>query len=596
MASSSVTRSRDVKLQGVAASPGIAVGHVLRLDERGRHQFYYIGVSAAQARTEVRRLREALEEASVQLQDIKVRLAKELGYEHSFILDAHLLMLEDKRLIQELEHEIRTTRVNAEWAVRSVADRAIEAYKQVNDPYLRERTSDLEDVATRLLTILSGHDKFDLSQLDQDVIIVAQNIWPSTVAELDFRHVLGFATNTGGLTSHSAIIARSLGIPAVVGLHDVTRLAKTGNLILIDGAAGQVILRPTKAVVRAHLEKRELDDGRVAPRGAVTAQAAETIDGVRITLRANVELSTEIESLKLFGAEGIGLYRSEFLFLNRLPELPGENEQYEVYRKLAEVTGEQGANIRVFDLGGDKLTLEGFEAEQNPALGLRAIRLSLKAEHVFRTQLRAILRANLHGRLRVVLPLVSTIGELREAKRIIAEVKQDMAEARIEHNAALPIGVMIEVPAAALMADVFAREVDFLSVGTNDLIQYILAVDRANENVAYLYQPLHPAILRTLSHLVRVAEAQQVPLELCGEMAADPLQAIALIGLGIRTLSLVPGSIPLVKNAIRSIEFDRVRSLMRDAMKLTSSADVEELLARELPQQAPRFFSALSRA
>jgi phosphotransferase system enzyme I (PtsI) len=595
MASSSATRSRDVKLQGVPASPGIAVGRVLRLDERGRHQFYYIGVSAAQARMEVRRLRAALEEARNQLRDIKVRLAEELGYEHSFILDAHLLMLEDPRLIQELENEIRTRRVNAEWAVRSVADRAITVYKQVSDPYLRERTSDLEDVATRLLTILSGHDKFDLSKLDQDVIIVAKNIWPSTVAELDFGHVLGFATNTGGLTAHSAIIARSLRIPAVVGLHDVTRLAKTGNLIVVDGVAGEVVLRPTKSVLNAYLEKREREDRYRVRNGAQAAgQSAETIDGVRMTLRANVELPTEIESLGLFGAEGIGLYRSEFLFLNRLPELPGEDEQYEVYRKLAEATGEPGANIRVFDLGGDKLTLAGFEAEQNPALGLRAMRLSLKVEHVFRTQLRAVLRANLHGHLRVVLPLISTITELRDAKRIIADVKQQLADAQIEHNADLPIGVMIEVPAAALMADVFAREADFLSVGTNDLIQYILAVDRANENVAHLYQPLHPAILRTIAHLVRVAEAAQVPLELCGEMAADPLQAIALIGLGIRTLSLVPGSIPLVKNAIRSVEFDRVRSLMKEAMKLTSSTEVEDLLARELPHQAPRFFAAWS--
>jgi phosphotransferase system enzyme I (PtsI) len=594
MASSSVTRSRDVKLQGVPASPGVAVGRVLRLDERGRHQFYYIGVSATQARLEVRRLRDAVQEAREQLKEIRVRLAEELGYEHSFILDAHLLMLEDARLIEELEHDIRSRRVNAEWAVRSVTDRAIQAYKQVNDPYLRERNSDLEDVSTRLLTILSGNDQFNLSKLDQDVIIVAKNIWPSTVAELDFKHVLGFATNTGGLTSHSAIIARSLGIPAVVGLHDVTRVAKTGNSIIIDGSEGCVILRPTKSIVAEYRAKRRREARRRVGPGEESSKAAETTDGVRITLRANVELATEIESLRLFGAEGVGLYRSEFLFLTRLPELPGEDEQYEVYRKLAEVTGDAGANIRIFDLGGDKLTLEGFEAEQNPALGLRAIRLSLKAEHVFRTQIRAILRANLHGRLRVVLPLISTITELRAAKRIIADVKEEMAEARVEHNADLPIGVMIEVPAAALMADVFAREADFLSVGTNDLIQYILAVDRANENVTHLYQPLHPAILRTIAYLVKVAETQHVPLELCGEMAADPLQAIALVGLGIRTLSLAPGSIPLVKNVIRSVELERVRSLMKDAMKLTSANEVEDLLARELPRQAPRFFAAWS--
>ncbi|HEY3138756.1 MAG TPA: phosphoenolpyruvate--protein phosphotransferase [Blastocatellia bacterium] len=590
MASSSVTRSRDVKLQGIPASPGIAVGQVLRLDERGRHHFYYTGVSPARSRTEVRRLREAFDEARAQLQEIKVRLAEELGYEHSFILDAHLLMLEDEQLIKELEHEIRVRRVNAEWAVRSVADRAIEVYKQVNDPYLRERTSDLEDVATRLLTVLSGHDKFDLSQLDQDVIIVANNIWPSTIAELDFNHVLGFATDAGGLTSHSAIIARSVGIPAVVGLHDITRLTKTGNSIVIDGASGEVILRPTKAVLQIYRQKQQTE-AKVKEPVAERAQLAETRDGVRVTLRANVELPSEIESLALFGAEGIGLYRSEFLFLTQLPELPGEDEQYEVYRKLAEATGDAGANIRVFDLGGDKLTLEGFEAEQNPALGLRAIRLSLKVEHIFRTQLRAILRANMHGHLRVVLPLISTIAELRDAKRIISDVKQELAEARIEHNASLPIGVMIEVPAAAMMADLFAREADFLSVGTNDLIQYILAVDRINENVAHLYQPLHPAVLRIIAQLVQATDAAGVPLELCGEMAADPLQAIALIGLGIRTLSLVPGSVPLVKNAIRSIELDHARALMKEALKLTSASEVEEMLARELPRQASRFFA-----
>jgi phosphotransferase system enzyme I (PtsI) len=344
----------------------------------------------------------------------------------------------------------------------------------------------------------------------------------------------------------------------------------------------------------SYIGKRKKEADSRTRTAADTTQAAETIDGTRITLRANVELPTEIESLRLFGAEGIGLYRSEFLFLNRLPDLPGEDEQFEVYRKLAEQTGELGANIRVFDLGGDKLTLAGFETERNPALGLRAIRLSLKAEHVFRTQLKAILRANLHGHLRVVLPLISTITELREAKRIIADVKQEMAEARVEHNADLPLGVMIEVPAAAMMGDVFAREADFLSIGTNDLIQYILAVDRANENVAHLYQPLHPAILRTIADLVRVAEAEKVPLELCGEMAADPLQAIALIGLGIRILSLVPGSIPLVKNAVCSVELERVRMLMKEAMTLTSSAEVEELLARELPRQAPRFFQTWS--
>ncbi|HMG33168.1 MAG TPA: phosphoenolpyruvate--protein phosphotransferase [Blastocatellia bacterium] len=597
MASSNNSASRDLKLQGIAASPGIALATVLRLDERGRHQFYYIDVSSAQVRREVRRLNDALDEARSQLKNIKVRLDEELGYEHSYILDAHLLMLEDKRLLAEIEHEITSRRVNAEWAVRSVMDRAISIYKQVEDAYLRERTSDLEDIATRLLTILSGHDQFNLSKLDQDVVIVAKNIWPSTVAELDFKHVLGFATTSGGLTSHSAIIARALGIPAVVGVTDLTRRARTGNQILIDGSSGEVILRPSKAVVRLYLKRREEEEKRthktrVTGSPGAAAEESTTLDGVQITLRANVELPGEIASLRRFGARGIGLYRSEFMFLNRLPDLPSEQEQYELYRSLAEASGEDGANIRVFDLGGDKLSLPGFEAEQNPALGLRAIRLSLISENIFKTQLRAILRANAAGRLRVVFPLISTINELREVKKIIAEVKSELTEAGVEHNGSLPMGVMIEVPAAALMVDLFARESDFLSIGTNDLIQYLLAVDRANGNVAHLYQPLHPAVLRTINWLSRAAREARVPIELCGEMAADPIQAIVLIGLGIRTLSLAPPSIPLVKRAVRSIECKAVASLMKDALKLGTATEVEDLLKRELPRQAPRFFSA----
>ena len=591
MASSNNRRLRDVKLQGLAASPGVAVGRVLRLDERGRHQFYYYTVPASQVGREVSRLLGAFAEARAQLEEIKSRVARELGYEHSYILDAHLMMLEDRGLPVEVEQEIRTRKINAEWALRDVTDRVINAYKQVSDVYLRERASDIEDVAGRLLTILSGRTEFEVSTLDKDVVLVAKDIWPSTIAEFNFNHVLGFATDAGGMTSHAAIIARALRVPAVVGLHDVTRHVRSGDAIAIDGAAGEVTLRPTKAVIRSYVEKR---DAQRRLRPAAPSEPAETLDGVRITLRANVELSGEIESLALFGAEGIGLYRSEFMFLHRLPELPSEDEQYEVYRGLAEATGEAGANIRIFDLGGDKLTLDGFEPEQNPALGLRAIRLSLRAEHVFRTQLRAVLRANLHGRLRVVLPLISTITELREAKRIIAEVKSAMADAGVEHNANLPVGVMIEVPAAALMADLFAREADFLSIGTNDLTQYLLAVDRANENVAHLYQPLHPAVLRTIAHLGRTAQTAAVPLELCGEMAADPVQAVALIGLGIRVLSMAPGSIPQVKNAVRSVEMTNLTALMSRALKLSSASEVEELLAQELPRQAPLFFSALA--
>ena len=586
--------SRDVRVQGVAASPGVAVGRALRLDERGKHQFYYTAISGAQVRRETRRLRDAFAEARAQLQEIQKRLETQLRSGHSYILDAHLMILADDRFQSEIRREIRGRLINAEWAVRSVTDRLVAAYRQVQDSYLRERSTDIEDIALRLLANLSGHTEFNLSELTEDVIVIAEDVLPSTVAELNFNRVLGFATDAGGIASHSAIIARALNIPAVVGLHNFTRQVRTGDAMIIDGGAGEVLLRPTKPVIRQYLRKREDEARLLRQTRVVSPEPAQTLDGTRITLRANVELPNEIRSLSLFGAEGIGLYRSEFMFLTRLPQLPDEEEQFQTYAMLGEESGDEGANIRVFDLGGDKLSLPGFAPETNPAFGLRAVRLSLHAQSVFRTQLRAILRANVRGNLRVVLPLVSTVTELRLAKQIIEQVKRELAAAAVAHNPELKIGVMIEVPAAAMLADIFAREADFLCVGTNDLIQYLLAVDRANENVAYLYQPLHPALLRTLAHLVRVAGTVRVPLEVCGEMAANPLQAVALVGLGVRSLSLVPAAIPLIKNAIRSVEEARVRGLMSEAMKLATASEVEELLARELPRQAPQFFSELA--
>jgi phosphotransferase system enzyme I (PtsI) len=588
------TNLRDVKMQGMAASSGVAVGRALRLDEKGKQQIYYVVVSSGQVRGEVRRLREAVAEARAQLTEIKSKLARDLGIEHSYILDSHLMMLDDGRFQGELKQEIRTRKINAEWAVRAVTDRIVSAYKQVQDSYLRERSTDLEDVAARLINILSGQAKFTPSELNEKVIIVAEDILPSTVAELDFNNVLGFATNSGGMTSHSAIIARALSIPAVVGLRNITEKVKSNEAIVIDGTAGEVILRPTKTVIRDYLEKSEREATRRARPTTQPSEPTATLDGVRIKLRANLELPNEIVSLPLFGAEGIGLYRSEFMFLNRLPNLPDEEEQCLLYSWLAESTGEEGASIRIFDLGGDKLSLQGFEGEANPALGMRAIRLSLRATNIFKTQLRAIFRANLQGNLRIILPLVTTLDELRQAKQIIEEVKHELKEEHVKHNPNAKLGVMIEVPAAALMAEVFAREADYLCVGTNDLIQYLLAVDRANENVSHLFQPLHPALLKLIAHLVRTAETENKPLEVCGEMASDPVHAIALIGLGVRTLSMVPASIPLIKNALAAIDIGRARALMNEAIKLTSAGEVAELLARELPRQAPRFFSALA--
>jgi len=584
-------RSHNTKFKGLGVSPGVAIGTALRLDERNGKLLQSELKDATQIKTEIRRLHRAIDTAREQLLAIKERIERELGAEHSYILDAHILMLEDCRLIEEIERIIRSERVNAEWAVKTVTDRLLAVYASIKDDYLRERGSDIEDVAGRLIRVLSGERTANLSNLKNDVIIIADEIPPSYAAELDFSRVLAFATDVGGWTSHTAIIARSLGIPAVVGLHDISARINTGDTVVIDGTEGIVILDPSRATVRQYRARRARQRRQLSE--VLKSQLpAITTDGQSFTLRANIELPSEIEAIDRFGAEGIGLFRSEFLFLNSLPDLPQEEEQFAFYRRLAEVTGEDGACIRTFDLGGDKAGLTDFEDEKNPALGLRAIRLSLKMENIFRTQLRAILRASAYGRLRIMLPLISSIAELRAAKKIVEEVKDELRREGTAFDEKIPVGVMIEVPSAVLSADLLAREADFFSIGTNDLIQYTLAVDRTNEQVAHLFQPLHPAILASLRMIAESARKAAIPVEVCGEMAANPIHAIVLMGFGLTCLSMTPASIPLIKNVIRAVSLQEVSKLADEiVMRFATSQEIEEFLFRELPRRFPHFFS-----
>jgi phosphotransferase system enzyme I (PtsI) len=512
-----------------------------------------------------------------------------LGEEHSFIFDAHLLMLEDEHLTRQIENFIREHHANAEWAVRDVTSHLLELYTQVTDDYLRERSSDVADVAHRLIKILSGTKARSLGKAAPNSILIADDLLPSAAAELDTKRILGFVTNVGGWASHTSIIARSLNIPAVAGLREITSRARSGETMIVDGTTGTVILRPSPETLRFYSEQQELQKQQQLSYIEERELPAVTLDGHQVALRANVELLEEIEIFHRFNAAGVGLYRSEFLFSNGLPS---EDEQYRAYKLLAEMTGEYGANIRTFDLGGDKLQLEGFKPERNPALGLRSIRLSLAVEHVFRTQVRAILRAAQHGKLKILLPFISNLDELRHAKQLIAEVERELRQAGVRHTEDVEIGVMIEIPAAVIMAEALAREADFFSLGTNDLTQTLLAVDRSNENVSALFDPLHPAVLRAIKHVADCAHQLRIPVNVCGEMAANPAQCIVLLGLGLDDLSMTPTAIPAIRRLVRSLELRKAQEIAEQAVKLNTPAEVNRYVQKQLSEFSAQLFAA----
>ncbi len=565
------------KMQGLGVSPGIGVGTIVRISAHGSRVFR-LRIDPDQVLTEIERLTTAIEKTKEQLSRLKTKLEQASGHAHAYILDAHLLMLEDRSLIEEIKSAIRGYCVNAEWAVKVITDRMLTVYAGIRDDYLRERGSDVKDVMDRLIRTLSGSQP--PRWLPQGAILVTEQILPSIVAEFNLDAVVGFAARTGGRTSHAAIIARSLGIPAIVGL-SVNTEVEAGAPAIIDGTSGALIVNPTDEIV-THYQQRKKETERLwCLMRDRTQLPAQTLDGVEITLRANIELPSEVKALSHYGAQGIGLFRTQYLFLPASSEPPPEEIQFNVYRQLAEACGADGVAIRTFDWAEATTRVHNDETETNPALGLRAIRFSLNAENTFRTQLRAILRAACFGRVRVVLPLISTIAELRRSRQLLQDIAQELRAEGIPHHENIPLGIMIEVPAAVMIADVLAAEADFFSLGTNDLIQYLLAVDRDNSRVAYLYKALHPALLRAVKKTVEAATAARIPIEVCGEMASDPLHALVLIGLGLRSLSMAPKTIPFVKEIIRSVEVQTLEKTLTRALELESTEQVEALLRQQ---------------
>lgn len=585
-------KRREERWQGLGVSDGIVVGRVLRI-HNGTRQVYRATLDERDVEREVRRLRAAVRLARRQLLAIKSRAEKELGTDHAYIFDAHLLMLEDRKLLDDVESFIRAERANAEWAIKVAADPILAVYAEIKDDYLRERGSDVEDVVQRILVALSGEPP-RYRKLTEDAVIVAEDLLPSAMAELDFEHARAIATDAGGWTSHTAIIARGLGIPAVVGLRDLHRHARTGDEIVIDALTGEAILHPSEATVKHY--RAAILSAVGGSRSTATAEGGQelphhhlrTTDGREIVLRANVELPAEYEGVARYGARGIGLFRSEFL-LTQGGAMPSEEAQYEAYVGVAELAGEEGATVRLFDLGGDKMGGAFAETERNPALGLRAIRFSLRHEDVLRTQARAVLRAAARGRLDIVLPMISDVLDVRRARRIIDD---ERARLETEGQATGPvrIGAMIEVPSAVLTAEKIAREVDFFSLGTNDLVQYLLAVDRGNDEVADWFRSLHPAVLGSISRTLLAAAAASIPAVVCGEMAATPAYAVVLVGLGATDLSMTASSIPRVRRTVAGIKYPDAVEVAARCLECETADDIEDVVREELSARWPHLF------
>jgi phosphotransferase system enzyme I (PtsI) len=565
---------QEIRFHGAGVSPGVARGtiHVVRddLEDVVRYK-----IEPSQIANEIGRFEAALIQTRVQILEMQQKIAESIGAKDAGIFDAHLLVVEDRTLIDEVLRKLQSDLCNVEWVFQEVATKYIETLSKIDDPYLRERALDIQDVMKRVIRNLQGKAPRPLFAMTEPHILVAHNLTPSDTATMHRDRVLGIATDLGSRTSHTAILARSLSIPAVVGLHDVTEKLETGQNVLVDGTNGLVIVDPTAETLAYYDELESRRIKVVAKLRELRETRSTTRDGRHIVLSANIELPDDVEAVAANGAEGIGLYRTEFLYLNRRT-LPSEDEQYETYRKVAERVAPNPLIIRTLDLGGDKLAPGTVETsdELNPFLGWRAIRLCLEHTDIFKTQLHAILRASVVGNVKLMFPMISGLDELRRAVSILHECRDELRRAGGEFSEAIECGAMIEIPSAAISADILAHEVDFFSIGTNDLIQYTIAVDRVNERIAHLYEPTHPAVLRLLKMIADAAHANDIWVGVCGEMAGDIALVPLLLGLGMDELSAAAILVPRVKRAVQSLTTTECRELVDQALRLQTASEI----------------------
>jgi len=584
----STSARRDVRTyKGIGVSPGIAIGRAVIIEKR-EASVYRVPIRDEEIAGEVSRFETALRKTHDQLLELKHKVSRSMGDEYAQIFEAHAMIVSDPSFNDKVLQKIEIEQVNAEWAVAEVQEELQARFRSFDDEYLRERVADVKDVADRVLMNLQGTSHHDLSEITHDVVILADDLTPSDTIHFNRRPIVGFATEAGGRTSHTSIIAKSLFMPAVIGVPRLTKIIDNDEMVIVDGYEGTLIVNPTQALI-AEYQARGVRHVEAETRLLENRDlAAVTRDDRRITLQANIELVEELKDAIRFGAEGIGLYRSEFLYISKSPVLPTEEEHFLLYRALCETLAPRWVTIRTFDLGGKKLAREIIGTkEDNPVLGLRGLRLCMKKRDMFKTQLRALLRASAFGNIKIMFPLVSGVQELRQVKTLVREIKIELDAEGLAYNNDLQIGIMIEVPSAAVIADILAQESDFFAIGTNDLIQYSLAIDRSNENVSYLYEPLHPALLRLIKGVIDAGKKGGIPVSMCGEMASDPLYAIVLLGLGLEVFSMNPSSIPVIKNIVRGVRYRDAKRIAEMALTKKTAQEIEEFVIESVAMRFP---------
>ncbi|MDA3821947.1 MAG: phosphoenolpyruvate--protein phosphotransferase [Bacteroidales bacterium] len=564
----------EIVLNGIGASQGICIGKAYLVDKEGVDVVEKYFIDKKKLKKEIKRFKSAVKSAKDEVQAI----IEDTHEEQAYILETHMVLLKDKMLYDKTIEIIEKEQVNAEWALKKVVSNLKSMFQNITDPYLRERASDITHVSDKIMRNLVGADAVNISEIRKRVILVAHDLSPAETSQIQLEKIMGLVTDRGGNASHTGIIARTLELPAVLGLKNATRIIKNDDLIVVDGTTGTVIINPSEQTLVQSVERiiKYKEYRAAVARGSHLA--AETTDGFRLHVMGNIELPEEVVSVIDHGGDGIGLYRTEFQYLSR-PDFPKEDELFDKYRDVVEVMAPKPVTIRTLDINGDKAIAPASEsAETNPALGLRAIRYCLQNPDVFKTQLRAILRAAAFGNVRLLIPMISSCDEIFETKRILNEAADSLDKEGIVFNRDIEIGIMIEVPSAVIMADIMAQNVDFFSIGTNDLIQYSLAIDRGNNEVAHLFNPLHPAIIRSIKHVVDVAKDKGIKVFMCGEMANDPINMPILLGIGIDGLSMNPQSIPAVKNIIRNITIKNARLFIKDVLKKSSSAEIVQMV------------------
>ncbi len=572
-----VSDTGEIRLVGIDASPGICIGKAYLVDKGDVKVVEKYPIEAKDVRKETNRFRTAVKLAEDELRSIIGNAPEEL-HQQIYILEAQMELLKDKMLYGKTIDIIEIESVNAEWALKKTETNVRSMFQTVEDPYFKERASDVTHISDRILRHLVGADEVSIADIHQRVILVAEDLSPADTSQINLERVKGFITDRGGRTSHTSIVARTLEIPAVTGLDHATVLIHNDDVIVIDGTAGTVIIHPTEETLASFEEQQERYENYKAEVARESHLKAETTDGFLSQILGNIELPEEVVAVRANGGDGIGLYRTEFQYMSR-PDFPTEDELFEKYKTVVEVISPKPVTIRTLDINGDKTIANADHSEEeNPALGLRAIRYCLKNQDVFRAQLRAILRASAFGKVRILFPMISSLEEVLEAKRLLAEAAESLDKEGVPFHKKVKTGVLIEVPSAVIMADALAEAVDFFSIGTNDLIQYALAIDRGNRQVAHLYNPMNPAVIRMVRQVADAAKDKGIKVFMCGEMAGDPHNVPILLGLGMDGLSMNPQSIPAVKRMVRMISYKDARRFMKDVVEQTSTETVEQMV------------------